>query len=1021
MKEQNLLEEQIKEKNRKEIYSPMRTLFRLTVNVKNSKNNSIQRRRKLPSSSIFGNNNNQLNKVSSAKNIHENNYNSSIFNKNKKNKLLANIIYNNDNINYNKSINNEKIINDERYYINDNNYNNNYKIKNNEAYNKNNINNNINDKNNIKISYNEKTKNNVIKPRKSELKNDKNKNSKINKDNDKYAQIKNNLVNVNTSSGVFNYKINKINKRDNKYNIKNINNNNKNSQISKKASKNNIKEIEMPFINSDSKYNILYNNIKNNNNNVLKSSNNRNYINNLSNNINENYNDNILSETIQPDEFYLNRYNIGNASNIISPNQNIIFNIKKQNIKKVNNILINTKDLPNNTIYSPKRALARVHSQENVSNNDKDIEKINSITENRLFYKNKSVKELSGFTYMKKNFLKTRNNNKDNNRRSSMGNIPQKNNYMNKYLSNSCINLDYNSNNGEKNMFNNDNENLITKKNGDYYDETKYDIEPDIYPEIKINLKNRKNNSKNNSVILEKINRYNIHKSKIEISDEDNICNYYNNRKKFNKSNSIDENLRDKKISNSLMTNINKSVICSNANISIMNNTLSDISLLPNRNLILKKEKYISVKDIHYILVLEEKIKDLADYSLKTEKMGIIRNYSFELINYLFYYQINKYIQNIIKDTIDIKNIVVYNNYTIFSLIIIYELTFYEKIFYSVKILVIEIMKLIYSNIILIINHSKNIIDNSEENTSILYNIINNIEKKYRLNKDLYLDDNEYLLIDQNSRLSFEEKIDYNLNFIIRNIHTIINNMKNTKNFINFSDLFKKLININYEEINQFYRDNILNINIVYSSLLSSKVLNNKSNNKINPPYIKNQNKKKYTLVISLDETLICFKIGSIKNNKGVIRLRPGITELFEAIKPYYEIIVFCSGNKKYTDLITNSVDNKNIYIDYKLCRDHCTVICNDFVKDISRIGRPLDKIVIVDNIPQNYRLHKENGINIKSFYGDNPNDKILFSLNKILIDIAINGGDIRDGIKKYSNEIIYKISSNIYSNYYCK
>ena len=1028
MKEQNLLEEQIKEKNKKEIYSPMRTLFRLTVNSKNSINNSFQRRRKMLSSSIFGGNNNQLNKASSAKNINENKYNSSIFKKNNKNQSLTNIIYNNDNIIYNKSINNEKIYNDELYYINNNNYNNNYKIKNNEVNYKNIINNNINDKNNIKILYNEKTKNSVIKPRKNELKNNKNKNSKIDRGNNKYYQTKNNPINTNTSSGVFNYKMNKINKRDNKYNIKNINNNNnKNSQMSKKTSKNNIKEIEMPFTNSDSKYNIIYNNTKNNNNNALKSSNNRNYLNSLSNSIYDKYNDNIVSETLQPDEFYLNRYNIGNASNIISPNQNIIFNIKKQNIKKVNNILINTKDFPNNIIYSPKRALALVHNQENVSNNDKDIEKINSITENRLFYKNKSVKELSGFTYMKKNNLKTRNNNKENNRRSSMENISQKNNYVNKYLSNSCNNLDYNSNNGEKNKFNNDNENLITKKNGDYYDESKYDIEPDIYPEIKINLKNRKKKSKNNSVILQKTNRYNINKSNIEISDEDNICNNYNNRKQTNiyhknKSTSIDENLIDKNINNSFLSNINKSVIFAKANISnisIMNNTLSDIGLISNKNLIFKKEKYISSKDIHYILILEEKIKDLADYSLKIKKMEIMRNYSFELINYLFYNKIDKYIENIIKDTIDTKNIIVYNNYTIFSLIILYELTFYEKIFYSVKILVEEIMKLIYSNIILITSHSKNIIDNSEENISILYHIINNIEKKYRLNKDLYLDDNEYLLIEQNSKLSFEEKIDYNLNFIIRNIHTIINNMKNTKNFKKFSDLFKKLININYEEINQFYRDNILNINIVNTSLLSSKVLNNKNNNKINPPYIVNQKEKKYTLVISLDETLIYFKIGSIKNNKGVVRLRPGITELFEAIKPYYEIVVFSSGNKKYTDLIINSFDNKNIYIDYKLCRDHCTVICNDFVKDISRIGRPLDKIVIVDNIPQNYRLHKENGINIKSFYGDNPNDKILFSLSKILIDIARNGGDIRDGIKKYSNEIIYKISSNIYSNYY--
>ena len=166
---------------------------------------------------------------------------------------------------------------------------------------------------------------------------------------------------------------------------------------------------------------------------------------------------------------------------------------------------------------------------------------------------------------------------------------------------------------------------------------------------------------------------------------------------------------------------------------------------------------------------------------------------------------------------------------------------------------------------------------------------------------------------------------------------------------------------------------------------------------------------------------MIHFKIDNIENNKGIIQLRPGITEFFESIKPYYEIIIFSCGNKKYTDILVNSIDKKKIYIDYRLYRDHCIVIRDDFVKDISRIGRPINKIVIVDNLSQNYRLHKENGINIKSFYGDNPNDKILFLLNKILINIARNGGDIREGIKKYWNEIINKITSNIYNNYYYK
>jgi Dullard-like phosphatase family protein len=353
---------------------------------------------------------------------------------------------------------------------------------------------------------------------------------------------------------------------------------------------------------------------------------------------------------------------------------------------------------------------------------------------------------------------------------------------------------------------------------------------------------------------------------------------------------------------------------------------------------------------------------------------------------------------------VDIKNIKNYNKYTTLSIMLLYDLTFDEQKFNNVKILINELLKLIYSNIIMIISHSKNKINKNEENTSILYHIINNIQNKYTHNNNLYLDDSEYLLIDQNSNFSYEEKINYNMNFIIRNIHTIINNMKNAINYDNFLDLFKKINDVSFEDMNNFYRHKILKINFLNSSFLSSEIIKNNlqyyENLKL-PPYITTSNEKKFTLVISLDETLIHFKKGNIKTNQGIIQLRPGILEFFEAVKPYYEIVLFCNGNKKYSDLVINSVEKNRKYIDQRLYREQSIVVNNDFVKDISKIGRPIDKTIIVDNLPQNFRLNKENGINIKSFYGDNPNDKILFNLSKILVNIGKTNGDVREEIKK--------------------
>ena len=83
-------------------------------------------------------------------------------------------------------------------------------------------------------------------------------------------------------------------------------------------------------------------------------------------------------------------------------------------------------------------------------------------------------------------------------------------------------------------------------------------------------------------------------------------------------------------------------------------------------------------------------------------------------------------------------------------------------------------------------------------------------------------------------------------------------------------------------------------------------------------------------------------------------------------------------------------------------------------MKDLSRVGRPLDKIIIVDNMPQNFRLQKENGINIKAFWGEEAYDTALVDLGNILVNIAKDGGDVRNGIKKYKDDIVKKVTSNI-------
>ena len=145
------------------------------------------------------------------------------------------------------------------------------------------------------------------------------------------------------------------------------------------------------------------------------------------------------------------------------------------------------------------------------------------------------------------------------------------------------------------------------------------------------------------------------------------------------------------------------------------------------------------------------------------------------------------------------------------------------------------------------------------------------------------------------------------------------------------------------------------------------------------------------------------------------MKLRPYLFDFLESVKPYYELILFTSKTKYYTIPVMKVIQNNKNYFDFIFYREHCIILGNDYVKDLTRIGRSLDSTIIIDNLPQHFKLQKENGINIKSFWAQDPGDRALYDLIPILVNIALGEDDVRDGLEKYKDDIITKIVSNIY------
>ena len=181
-------------------------------------------------------------------------------------------------------------------------------------------------------------------------------------------------------------------------------------------------------------------------------------------------------------------------------------------------------------------------------------------------------------------------------------------------------------------------------------------------------------------------------------------------------------------------------------------------------------------------------------------------------------------------------------------------------------------------------------------------------------------------------------------------------------------------------------------------------------------PYISFPNRKKYSLILDLDETLIYLDKINDENN-GTLKIRPGTFSFLEKMKQFFEIIIFSEAEQNYVDLILDSIEESKQYFDYVLYRQHTTIQNEEFIKDLSNIGRKLSRMIIIDNMPQNFRLQPDNGIYIKPFWGSDNDDDVLFSLSDILTKIANEGGDLRDGIKKYKSEIIINVSSSFKDN----
>lgn len=148
-------------------------------------------------------------------------------------------------------------------------------------------------------------------------------------------------------------------------------------------------------------------------------------------------------------------------------------------------------------------------------------------------------------------------------------------------------------------------------------------------------------------------------------------------------------------------------------------------------------------------------------------------------------------------------------------------------------------------------------------------------------------------------------------------------------------------------------------------------------------PTVHSQDVNKICLVIDLDETLVHSSFKPINNADFIVPVeidgtthqvyvlkRPFVDEFLQKMGELYECVLFTASLAKYADPVADLLDQWGVFRS-RLFRESCIFHNGNYVKDLSRLGRDLNQVVIVDNSPASYSFHPNNAVPVASWFQD--------------------------------------------------
>lgn len=155
-------------------------------------------------------------------------------------------------------------------------------------------------------------------------------------------------------------------------------------------------------------------------------------------------------------------------------------------------------------------------------------------------------------------------------------------------------------------------------------------------------------------------------------------------------------------------------------------------------------------------------------------------------------------------------------------------------------------------------------------------------------------------------------------------------------------------------------------------------------------PAITHRDMHKKCMVIDLDETLVHSSFKPISNADFIVPVeidgtihqvyvlkRPYVDDFLQKMGELYECILFTASLAKYADPVANLLDKWGVFRG-RLFRESCVFHRGNYVKDLSRLGRDLHKVVIMDNSPASYIFHPYNAVPVSSWFDDMSDSELI-------------------------------------------